>query len=149
MGKRHWYFKNSSIKLYDWWKILKYFRYIWKYADWSVVILRISVTFLKYRHYICLFREDGQFFFLTESLKLARMSANIPALSLIIFVVISVSWHALKVSNFKISLWISSLFNLWKRKWQSWMSVAYFSYSEYALMVRVLYSILEQDYWYC
>ena len=110
MGKRHWYFKNSSIKLYDWWKILKYFRYIWKYADWSVVILRISVTFLKYRHYICLFREDGQFFFLTESLKLARMSANIPALSLIIFVVISVSWHALKVSNFKISLWISSLF---------------------------------------
>ena len=102
-------FKHKTVWLM---KNTQYFRYIWKYADWSVVILRISITFLKYRHYICLFREDGQFFFfLTESLKLARrMSANIPALSLIFFVVISVSWHALKVSNFKISLWISSLF---------------------------------------
>ena len=34
---------------------LKYFRHIWNYADWSVVILRISVTFLKYSRYIFLF----------------------------------------------------------------------------------------------
>ena len=38
------------------------------------------------------------------------MSANISAFSLVIFVGISVSWHALEVSNFKISLRISPLF---------------------------------------
>ena len=57
-----------------------------------------------------LFKEDGKLGFLTESLKLARrMSANISAFSLIIFVGISASRQALEVSNFKISLSISPL----------------------------------------
>ena len=38
------------------------------------------------------------------------MSTNVFALSLIIFVGISVSWHVLEASNFKISLRIFSLF---------------------------------------
>ena len=91
--------------------LLKYFRHMWKYADWSVVTLRISVTFFKYRRFFAFFREDGKSDFQTKSLKLARrILANISAFSLTIFVGISVSWHALDVSYFKISLRISSLF---------------------------------------
>ena len=57
------------------------------------------------------FMEDRKLDFSTESLKLVRrMSTNIFALSLIIFVGISVSWHVLEASNFKISLRIFSLF---------------------------------------
>ena len=58
-----------------------------------------------------LFMEDRKLDFSTESLKFARrMSTNVFALSLIIFVGISVSWHVLEASNFKISLRIFSLF---------------------------------------
>ena len=57
-----------------------------------------------------LFKEDGKLDFATESLKLARRtSANIAAFSLIIYVEMSVSWHALEVSNIKMSV-RSSLF---------------------------------------
>ena len=64
--------------------------------------------------YLPFFREDGKFDFSTESLNLARMSANISAFSVIIFVGISVSLHALEVSSFKVSPRISSLFTFEK-----------------------------------
>ena len=128
---------------------LKYFRQIWKYADWSVVILRISVTFFKYKHYVCLFRKAGKLDSSTELLKLARrMPVNISAFSFIIFVGISVSWHALEVSSFKISLRISSLFIFQK---ENVLDVCYI-----LLLQRVcwddsyiLQHILKQDHWYC
>ena len=57
------------------------------------------------------FMEDRKLDFSTESLKLVRrMSTNIFALSLIIFVGISVSWHVLEASNFKISCRMFSLY---------------------------------------
>ena len=55
--------------------------------------------------------EDGKWDFLTESWKRKRKSSvNISAFSLIVFIGISVPWHALEVSNFKIFLRISSIF---------------------------------------
>ena len=57
--------------------------------------------FLNTKVIFAFFMEDGKLDFLTETLKLARrMSANISTFSLIIFVGISVSWHALEVSSF-------------------------------------------------
>ena len=73
--------------------------------------LEVLSPFLNVGVILAFFREDGKLDFSTDSLKLARrVSANISTFSLIIFVRISVSWHALEVSNFKISLRISSLF---------------------------------------
>ena len=61
--------------------------------------------------YLSFFREDGKLDFLTELLKLARMmSANISTFPLIILEEISVFWHVLGVSNFKLSPRISFLF---------------------------------------
>ena len=37
---------------------LKHFRYIWKYGNWPVVILRISVAFYKYRSSVI--RQKGE-----------------------------------------------------------------------------------------
>ena len=57
-----------------------------------------------------LFNIDGKLDFPIESLKLeTRTFANISAFSLTIFVGMLVSWQALEVSNFKMSLRISSL----------------------------------------
>ena len=77
---------------------------LWLSLEFLSLFLNTGVIF-------AFFREDGKLHFSTESLNLARrMSANISAFSLIIFGGISVSWHALEVSNFKISYRISSLF---------------------------------------
>ena len=56
------------------------------------------------------FSMDGKFDFLIESLKFeTKTLANVSAFSLTIYVGIWVSWQALEVSNFKMSLRISSL----------------------------------------
>ena len=82
---------------------------LWLSLEFLSPLLNTGVLF-------AFFREDGKLDFSAESLNLPRgMSADISAFSLMIFVGISVSWHALEVSNFKISHRISSLFIL-KRK---------------------------------
>ena len=99
--------KNTSFK--D-------FRYIWEYANWSIVSLRVSVTVLKYRCYACIFDIDGKSDFSIESLKFeTRTLANIFAFSLTVFAGISVSRQALEVFNFKMSLRIR-FFVFLKRK---------------------------------
>ena len=122
MRKLHWYFdKNSSIKLYNWRKntSLKYFRHIWKYAEWYVVIFKISATFLYTDVIFAFFKKNGKLDFLTESIKLAKkMSAKISAFSFM-FVGISVSRHASEVSNLKIFLRISSVFIFEKKNCSS------------------------------
>ena len=66
---------------------------------------------------VAFFNMDGKLDFSKESLKFeTRTFANISAFSLTIFVGISVSWQALEVSNFKISLRTSSLCIFEKKK---------------------------------
>ena len=59
---------------------------------------------------VAFFNMDGKLEFSLESLKFeTRMLTNISAFSLTIFVGMSVSWQALEVSNFKMSLRISPI----------------------------------------
>ena len=103
--------------------------------------LEFLLPFLNTGVVFAFFKEDGKLDFSTESLKFARrMSANISALTLIISVGISVSWHALEVSNSKIFLKISYLFVLEK---ENDSLIACFSYSEYAGMVPIFYSTFQ------
>ena len=72
----------------------KDFRYIGEYANWSIVILRVSVTFLNAGVTLAFFNMDGKFDFLIESLKFeTRTLTKISAFSLTTFVGISVSWQ--------------------------------------------------------
>ena len=91
---------------------LKYFRHIWKYADWSVIILGISVTFFKYRHYIYLFQGGWKIRFFDRIFKTCKkgVSKYIRIFFDNFCRNIGISWYALEVSNFKIYLRISSLF---------------------------------------
>ena len=55
---RHWYFEsNGSICFEIYWnKSFKNLWYIWEYANWSVIILWLSIMFLKNRGNICVFK---------------------------------------------------------------------------------------------
>ena len=66
-------------------------------------------------------KMDGKLGFSIESLKFeTRTLANISAFFLTIFIGISVSWEALEVSNFRMSLRISSLGIFEKEKGSLW-----------------------------
>ena len=84
------------------------------------------------------FNMDGKLDFSIGSLKFeTRTLANISAYSLTIFVEILVSWQALKVSNFRISLRISFLCILEKEKGSLRGFFVGFSYSKYTGMVPI------------
>ena len=81
---------------------------------------------------------------MTESLKVGRWApANISVFSLIICVGISLSWHALEVSSFKISVRMSPLFIVKKDKENLECLLAYYSYSDYAGMAPLFYNTFQ------
>ena len=83
---------------------------IWKYADWSIVFLRISATLFKDRSDICEFKDWSKFRLILELLKLEwRKFVKISAFSLILHDGISESWQAFDASKFKISFKTSVL----------------------------------------
>ena len=91
---------------------------------------------------LAFFNMDGKLDFSIELLKSdTRTLANISAFSFMIFVGISVSWQALKVSNFKMSLGfrVYVFLNFGKEKRKSAVFIVDFSYSKHVGMAPIFY----------
>ena len=88
----------------------KYLRHARQDTNWSIVIFRIFLPFFKNWVILACCRTDGNSELITYVLKLeCKKMAKMSAFSLMTLEGISVSWHALETSRFKISLNISSL----------------------------------------
>ena len=84
--------------------------YLFYLSYTTLVIYRTSLPFLKAGVTLACFRSDGNSELVTDVLKLeCKKQAKMSVFFLMIAEGISVSWHALETSSFKISLNISSL----------------------------------------
>ena len=119
----------------------KYLRQIRQDTNWPIGIFRIFLPFFETGFVLPCFRTDVNSELVIDVLKLeCKKLAKMSAFSLMILEGISVSWHALETSRFKISLNISSSATSENEKAACFFFFAYFSYSEYAGMLFVFYN---------